>query len=321
MASKVKNQKVGVIGSGLIGRSWAMLFAGAGYNVVLYDNVASQVKSALDDIKNQLITLEKTGMLRGKLNAAEQFALVKGGTVLAEAVKGSYYIQECIPEVLEMKQKLWEEVDKVVDSESMILASSTSALLPSVISKNMKHKKQFIVAHPVCPPYYVPLVELVPSPATTQDIVTRSRAIQEEIGQAPVTLSKELPGFVLNRIQYAILSECWRLVTDKVVSVDDVNTVMTEGLGRRYAFIGPFETAHLNAEGMKSYCDRYGKMIHDMVETFGPNPSWFDPKTDIVIEGMNKSVPLDKLEERRAWRDGSLVQLQKLVTERNKEKK
>jgi len=145
------SRKAGIIGSGLIGRSWAMLFAGAGYNVVVYDNVASQVKSALDDIKNQLNNLEKTGMLRGKLTAAQQFSLIKGATSLAEAVKGAYYVQECIPEVLEMKQKLWMEVDALVDSESTILASSTSALLPSVISKDMKHKKQFIVAHPVCP--------------------------------------------------------------------------------------------------------------------------------------------------------------------------
>jgi len=312
------SRKAGIIGSGLIGRSWAMLFAGAGYNVVVYDNVASQVKSALDDIKNQLNNLEKTGMLRGKLTAAQQFSLIKGATSLAEAVKGAYYVQECIPEVLEMKQKLWMEVDALVDSESTILASSTSALLPSVISKDMKHKKQFIVAHPVCPPYYVPLVELVPSPDTTKDIATRARAAQEEIGQAPVTLSKELPGFVLNRIQYAILSECWRLVSDKVVSLEDIDKVMTEGLGRRYAFIGPFETAHLNAEGMKSYCERYGKMIHDMVDTFGANPHWSGAEADYICAEMNKRVPLDDLVERRQWRDQSLVQLQKLVTERNK---
>lgn len=137
-----------------------------------------------------------------------------------------------------------------------------------------------IVSHPVNPPYYVPLVEIVPAPWTNPEIVLKTRQIMEEIGQAPVSLSREIEGFALNRIQYvfklneivftlfiidtdssiyfryAILNEVWRLVNDKILSVEDIDKVMSEGLGMRYAFLGALETAHLNAEGMKSYCER-----------------------------------------------------------------
>ena len=100
----------------------------------------------------------------------------------------------------------------------------------------------------------MPLVEIVPAPWTHPDIVTRTRALMEEIGQKPVTLKKEVPGFSLNRIQYAILDECYRQVANGVISVEDVDTVMSDGLGMRYAFMGPWETAHLNAKGKRTIC-------------------------------------------------------------------
>lgn len=112
-----------------------------------------------------------------------------------------------------------------------------------------------IVSHPVNPPYYVPLVELVPAPWTKPEIVKTTRSLMEEIGQEPVSLTKEVEGFALNRIQYAILNETWRLVQDGILDVKDIDKVMSCGLGPRYAFMGPLETAHLNAEGKtNSFC-------------------------------------------------------------------
>lgn len=119
-----------------------------------------------------------------------------------------------------------------------------------------------IVSHPVNPPYYVPLVEIVPSPWTKPEIAIQTRKLMEEIGQKPVSLSREIEGFALNRVQYAILNEVWRLVADGILDVKDIDSVMSDGLGMRYAFLGAFETAHLNAEGMASYCDRYSKSIY-----------------------------------------------------------
>ena len=124
------------------------------------------------------------------------------------------------------------------------------------------------------------MVELVPASWTRQDIRDNARAVMKSVGQVPVSMSKEIPGFVLNRLQYALLNECFRLVLDDVVSAEDLDVVMRDGLGLRYAFIGPMETIHLNAMGTEKYCETYGETIYNVSQDMGPIPEAWRMLTD-----------------------------------------
>lgn len=305
------SQNIGIIGSGLIGRSWSMIFASAGYKVTIYDIDESQVKNALDDINRQLFKLESEKVLRGTLSASQQVQLIDGCNDLKVIVEKSAFLQECIPERLNLKKDLYKKIDEVVGNKT-IISSSTSTFLPSLLSEDLTHKSQFIVSHPVNPPYFVPLVEIVPAPWTSQWITKATTDFMQQVGQVPVALKKEVPGFALNRVQYAILNECYNLIEDGIVSVSDIDKVMTDGLGMRYAFLGPLETAHLNAEGFASYSERYAESMYAVSKTFKPVPKIAGPVAENIAKQLNEITPLDKLAERRTWRDESLVKLSQL---------
>ncbi|XP_067675507.1 lambda-crystallin-like [Haliotis asinina] len=311
-STPLREEKVAVIGSGLIGRSWCMLFACAGYKVSLYDVDPEQVSRALDDIRAQLQKLQEEGLPRGSLSPQQQLERISPADSVKDCLQGAFYIQECVPERLELKQKVWEELDGLVSGD-VILASSSSALLPSLISEKLTNRSRFLVVHPVNPPFYAPLVELIPAPWTAEDVVPTSRTLMECIGQDPIVLNREIDGFVLNRIQYAIIGEGWRLIRDGIVSVADLDRVMTSGLGVRYAFVGPFETAYLNADGFVSYCDRYRDMIYRVQRSAG-DPEVMDGDTmERVQSGMEQVAgPLSELDSRRQWRDRRLLGLAKL---------
>ncbi|XP_019507913.1 PREDICTED: lambda-crystallin homolog isoform X2 [Hipposideros armiger] len=266
--------------------------------------------------RKEMKLLEQLGALKGTLSAEQQLSLITGCSNIQEAVEGAMHIQECVPENLEVKKKIFAQLDGIV-GDDVVLSSSTSCLLPSRLFSGLAHVKQCVVAHPVNPPYYVPLVELVPHPETAPATVDRTHALMQKIGQSPVRVLKEIDGFALNRLQYAVISEAWRLVQDGIVSPNDLDLVMSDGLGLRYAFMGPLETMHLNAEGMLNYCDRYSEGMKRVLKTFGPIPEFSGATVEKVHQAMCAKVPDDPehLTARRQWRDMCLMRLARLKSQ------
>ncbi|XP_074771766.1 lambda-crystallin homolog isoform X2 [Athene noctua] len=257
--------------------------------------------------------LEESGFLKGTLSAEQQLALISICTDLKAAVEGATFIQECTPENLELKKKIFGQLDLIV-GDTVILSSSTSCLLPSKLFTGLKHVKQCIVSHPVNPPYFVPLVEIVPHPETDPSTIERTYALMKKIGQSPVKLNREIEGFVLNRLQYAVISEAWRLVGEGVISPTDLDLVMSDGLGMRYAFIGPLETMHLNAEGISNYCERYREGMRLVLNTFGSVPEFSGEIEQKINQAMSEKIPVvpKVLDARRKRRDEYLTGLAKL---------
>lgn len=312
--SSLKGKIITVVGSGLIGRSWAMVFLSGGYKVKIYDNKPGQASGAITEIRKQLEELQQAKMLRGNLTAAEQLSLLSSHDDLQQALEGAFFVQECVFEDLEAKQTVFHEVENLV-TESVILSSSTSCLMPSNVFSRVQNQTRCIISHPVNPPYYVRLVELVPHPETLPAVMDVAYSLMTDVGQAPVRLRKEIDGFALNRVQYAIIAESWRLVQDGVISVKDIDLVMSEGLGMRYAFIGPIETMHLNApEGMEDYLQRYSEGMKRVLNTFGPVPDFSGEPAARIIKEICELIPAEQehLTARRERRDQLLMGLAKL---------
>ncbi|XP_034478331.1 lambda-crystallin homolog [Drosophila innubila] len=310
----MSGQKIGIVGSGLIGRAWAMLFAAAGYRVQLYDILETQVATALVEVQKELQSLEAKGTLRGKLSAKAQFELISGTNELKQLVESATHIQECVPEQLELKRGLYAQLDELLEPQT-IVASSTSTFMPSLYSEGLKRRSQMLVAHPLNPPYFIPLVELVPAPWTSKESVERTRQLMLSLGQRPVVLQREIQGFATNRIQYAILNEVWRLVAGGIISVADADRVLSDGLGMRYALMGSLETAHLNAPGgVSDYIQRFGGEIATVSASYGATPDMCGEGETLaeIARQCEELVPLEALPQRRATRDEFLTRLSTL---------
>jgi L-gulonate 3-dehydrogenase len=297
--------KIGVVGAGLIGRAWAIVFARAGFDVALWDGDANALASATAIIEARLGDLAAAGLV----NAPQQvLARIRPVASLEDAVANAGYVQENLPEVLHIKKAIYGKLDALAPADA-ILASSTSSIPASAFTENLTGRARCLVAHPVNPPYLIPLTELCGAPWTSPDIIARARSLLEQAGQVPITITRELHGFVLNRLQGALLNEAFRLVEDGYVSPDDLDKTIAHGLGLRWSFMGPFETIDLNAPGgVRDYCERYGALYYDMAKQQADPRAW-SRVVDLLETERRKVLPEGKLNERQAWRDRRLMAL------------
>jgi len=299
---------IAIIGAGLIGRAWAIVFARGGHRVALWDSQPGQAAAALEFAATVLPGLAAQGLLRGQ-PADQVLARLRVEPEVEAALADAHYVQESTPEVLDSKRAVYAELDRLAPGEA-ILASSTSALLPSRFTDHLTGRERCLVAHPINPPYLVPAVELVPAPWTSPQAMEQARRLLADAGQVPIMMRREIDGFVMNRLQGALLQEAFRLVADGYAGVEDVDIGLREGLALRWSFMGPFETIDLNAPGgVRDYAERYEGMYAGLFEQMQRRVPWGGELMDRIEAERREHLPADALAARQLWRDRRLMAL------------
>ena len=300
--------RVAVVGSGFIGRAWAISFARAGHDVALWDEDPDAPQRAIEFAASVAPDLAANDLLDGS-SPEDLLSRLRAEKTLAAALADAEHVQENAPERLDVKRAIFSELDRLAP-ESAVLASSSSAILPSRFTEHLRHRHRCLVIHPINPPYLIPATELVPAPWTAAETIGRARDFLLAAGQAPIVMERELDGFVMNRMQGALLEEAFRLVADGFASVEDVDIGLREGLALRWAFMGPFETIDLNAPaGVRDYVDRYQSIYANLFEQMQRRVDWAGPAL-VQIEGERRArLPANQLVERQKWRDRRLMAL------------
>lgn len=299
---------VALVGAGLVGSSWAVVFARAGFEVRVHDLQPGQLARSREAVAGAVAALAGAGLLRG--SPAEVTGRVSFEPQLEAALDGAGYVQESAVESLAVKRELFARLDALA-APAAILASSTSAFATSSFADGLPGRARCLVAHPVNPPHLVPFVEVCPAPFTDPAVVERTLALMGEVGQSPIHVRREIHGFVLNRLQWSLLGEAYRMVAAGVATAEDVDRAIRDGLGRRWAFMGPFEVGDLNAPGgLGDYLHRFGDTIEQIDASRQGEPLRLDPAVVARLDAeLRARWPQDARAARLAARDRRLLGL------------
>ncbi|MFB6878302.1 3-hydroxyacyl-CoA dehydrogenase NAD-binding domain-containing protein [Streptomyces sp. NPDC056323] len=249
-----------IVGAGVIGISWARLFGAVGWEVRVSDP-----RPDLQDVLDQHLA----GLP------------VTASADLAEAAADADFVQESGPERIPVKEEMFATL-AAHTRDDVVLASSSSSLLPSVIAKGNPAADRMVIGHPFNPPELMPLVEVVPGPETSVRSVDRAMAVYQELGKVPIRLKKEIPGFVGNRLQKVLDDQAAYLVQQGVIDVADLDDLVRASLGLRYATIGPFQSGVLGGgpEGIRHLVTHVASQM--TFETGEPDPAGMERVLDEV---------------------------------------
>jgi L-gulonate 3-dehydrogenase len=297
-------RKIAIIGVGLVGRGWSIVFARAGFQVALFDSDQGAAARAHALIRQSL------DKLHGSIENADIVVnRIQPADTLEQALADAEYAQESVFEDVATKQKILAEIDAHISSSTLI-GSSSSGIPASAFTEHVKCRDRCLIAHPVNPPYLAPVVELVPAPWTSRQTVQSVRSLMENVGQVPVEMTREIEGFLLNRLQGVLLMEAWRLVEEGYGTVEDIDRTIKYGLGLRWSFMGPFETIDLNAPGgIADYAKRLGPLYYRIAASRTEHHVW-SPELISEVERQRRMIlSADDLTRRIAWRDERLIAL------------
>lgn len=304
MQNELSIRRVGIVGTGLIGSSWAALFLARGLDVVATDPVPQAEQKLREYVARAWPALTQLGLAKDASLERLRF-----NADLKTAVGEVDFVQESGPEREDFKVQLFAELDDLAPAHA-ILASSSSGLTMSTIQQRCRRPERCVIGHPFNPPHLIPLVEVVGGAATAQDTIERAEKFYTRMGKRTIRLNKEVPGHVANRLQAALWREVVHLVNQGVISVGDADAAVSWGPGLRWGVMGPNLLFHLGGG--------QGGIEHFMAHLSGPFSRWWDdlghpvltPELkDRLIQGVKAEATDRTIAELEKQRDDLLIQL------------
>ena len=300
--------RVAVVGGGQIGVGWAITFARAGFEVTVYEPDTGRRGALHDEIGLRLGELDGHGLLPE--NPVDVLARIAAAADLRSAVQDAAHVQECVPELLDLKIRLFKQLDTLA-RDGATLASSSSSMTISAIASELEGRARCLLVHPANPPYLIKVVEVASAPFTDPGAVESVRSLLMKAGMVPVTIHREIDCLVFNRLQGAVLREALCLVRDGVIAPADLDRLVTEGLGRRWSIIGPLTTAEFNTRGgIRAHAKAVGAAYARMAVARGSDNPWTEDVIERVASDLETRFPSARREEHLQWRDQELMRLE-----------
>ena len=303
---------VAVLGTGVIGASWAALFLAAGKRVTAHDPADGAAERLNSFVVKAWPDLHELGVARSRTPGKVEFC-----ASAADAVRGADFIQESIPEVLEIKHRLYREIEPNLDPDCVV-ASSASGLMLSELQAGWKDPSRLVLGHPFNPPHLIPLVEVLGNELTGEGVVEAAESLYASVGKTTIRLRREVPGHVANRLQAAVWREAIHLAREGVASVEDIDKAISAGPGLRWALMGPTTLFHLAAGegGIAEFCNRYGPSFVRWWQDLG-SPEFDEETRRVVEEGLADLQDAHSVEDLSGERDRKLLAILKLVSTAN----
>ncbi len=300
--------KIAVVGTGLIGQGWAAVFAQAGFEVAMYDASQEAAQSALKAMAKRIDDLAEFDLIEPS-DGPNVLKRITIASSLEDALDRAIYVQENGPENVDIKTEITQALDALAATDVPI-GSSTSGISASRYCEHIPGRHRCFVVHPINPPHLHPAVEIVPTPWTDQNAISRVNELMIKCGRETIVLSEEIDGFVVNRLQGALLEEAFKLVGSGIVSAEDLDKAICDGLGLRWSIMGPMQTIHLNAPGgVIDYVARYGNMYRGFGIGSYEGVDWASVAKDKLAAEMAERTPVAKIPEAQIARDRKLMAL------------
>jgi 3-hydroxypropionate dehydrogenase (NADP+) len=311
----MKIKKVACVGAGLIGEGWATLFSSKGLEVILHDISQAILEKTMTRIRSNLTFLEAHNLL-GRGDAKASLRRITTTAHISYAVGQADYVQESVPENYEIKKQVFKEMDAAAPPQA-ILASSTSGLLMTEIQKVTAIPERCVLVHPMLPVHLIPMVEIAGGEQTSRETVSATYEFMEGLGKTPVLLNREVSGYIVNRLQAALVREAIDLVNKGIASPADVDKAFCKGIGLRDPIIGPFLRMHIAGNGIEEFLRNFAQSYRYRWETMETWTSIPDSAVSAIVRGTKEMelVRGKTLGELTIWRDEMLVKLLEAIRE------